>query len=88
MDKLGNGNAKFLFGGWIAGSSCSIPILFAGSHQLLDFVIKFVGLIIAGFITGLFTVLGNDFYKLKVKPRLFKIPKSTDDDGTATKRVA
>lgn len=84
MDKNGSDNIRLMVGGWIGGSSCSIPLLFVGSHHVLDFIIKFIGLMIAGFVTGLFTVLGHDFYKIKIKPRLFKTNKNDQDD---TRRI-
>lgn len=84
MDNEGS-KIKSLVGGGIAGGLCSINLLFAGPHSLLDFVVKFFGLLVAALMTGFFTNLGTDFYKLKIKPRLFKNKIDTDAD---TKRVA
>lgn len=87
MGNLGNGNSKFLVGGSIGGFLCGIDLLYS-SASFIELAVKFAGLLAAGFITGFCTVLGNDFYKLKVKNKLFKTKTKKDVDTGTDQRVA
>lgn len=85
MDNGGSKTVILMFGGGMGGAIGYVNILFTGSHTYIDLIVKFFGLLIAAFITGFVTVLGNDFYKLKVKNKLFKIK---EDERTDKERVA
>ena len=62
-------------GGWIY----SIHLLTVSSNA--ELAVKFVmGLVMAG-ITGFMTVLGKDFYQLKIKRKLFKNDRKEREDS-------
>jgi hypothetical protein len=73
MEKLSSDRLQALIGGGVAGGTCSIALLFSGgAHDWLMIALKFGGLLIAAAATGMATLLGHDFYKYKIKPKLFK----------------
>lgn len=88
MDNGSNKNIILGVGGWIGGSLGSISLLFVGDHSFINLVFRFVGVLVAGFATGFVTVLGNDLYKLKVKPKLFPSSKTITDDTPGNQKVA
>jgi hypothetical protein len=84
MQDLFIGKAKEWFIGASVGFIASINLLFdapndAGSIVLI-YGIKFFGVIVFSFISGLFTVMAKDYYTIKLKDKLFK--KKKDDNGT------
>lgn len=72
MDKDEQWNVILRIGGCIGGGTCSIGLLFVGVHDILNIVIKVVGVLFMAAATGIVTSMGGDFYRLKIKNKVFK----------------
>lgn len=79
MEKLFHEKIRLFLGGGIAGGLAGGHFLFGGSPTggdlVFGYTMKFFGTIILAFVSGLFTVMAHDFYKHKIKHRLFKKKK-------------
>ena len=74
-------NKAIFIGSVVGGWLYSVHLLTSGSTP--ELVVKFVmGLVMAG-ITGFMTVLGKDFYQLKIKRKIFKDGKRDDNQKRA-----
>lgn len=84
MEKLSSDRLQAFVGGSIAGGTCSVSLLFTGgAHDWLMIALKFSGLLIAAATTGMATLLGHDFYKYKIKPKIFKDGKREEEKDKA-----
>lgn len=86
MDELFREKLKFFIGGALAFgvpsgiALYSFPFLAGNTIQVvLEFTARFFGTIIIAFSTGLMTVIAHDFYKEKLKDKLFKSKKKDDE---------
>ncbi|NBO23263.1 hypothetical protein EBU94_08005 [bacterium] len=84
MQELFIGKAKEWAIGCILGFIASINLLFDAPNNagniVLIYTVKFFGVIIFSFISGLFTVMAKDYYTLKLKNKIFK-KKNYDDNN-------
>lgn len=79
MEKIFHEKIRLFLGGSVIGGIAGGRILFGGhatwGDLVLEYTMKFFGTIILAFASGLVTVVAHDFYKHKVKHRLFKKKK-------------
>lgn len=84
-----NGNPfwrAFLFWGVSIGSYL-LPHSMGVIPVWVEIPVKFVGTGVAAFVAAFITSLANDFYRLKVKNRIFK-QKNNKEDGKDNERAA
>ena len=76
MQDLFIGKAKEWIIGGVLGFIAGINLLWDAPNNagniVLIYTVKFFGVIIFSFISGLFTVMAKDFYTQKIKGKLFK----------------
>lgn len=84
MEKLFQEKIRLFIGGsaigGIAGFRLFIDGIPVGGNLVWAYTIKFFGTIILAFVSGLFTVVAHDFYKHKIKDRLFKNKKESNNE--------
>lgn len=75
MEKLFHEKIRLFIGGSVIGGISGFRLFIdgipVGSDLVWAYTTKFFGTIILAFVSGLFTVVAHDFYKHKIKHRLF-----------------
>lgn len=75
---------KEFWGGFVVGGFAGVNFLFVDAVSWVDvatgYILRFIGVVMIAATSGVMTAMAVDFYKHKIKPKLFKNGNEEKDD--------